>query len=171
MPLVAYVFHIRAWYNPNQYSNYISDGIYFDETAPEISRSERPVEVRSEYDLRDIDFIDQNDSLTVSWKYVFRDAQSNITNFTVMIGSDIGKADIKTLEYPGFINIAIVKELSLKEGVRYFTTVKATNAAGLFSYSHSDGFEVSDASYRLTPFVVKESSYYKTYFDFRSNLF
>ena len=142
VPLTTYVFYVRAWYGINQTAIYESDGIHLDFTPPEISRSERPKEVRNMEDLRDIDFITQNHSVCVSWKYVFRDGQSNISDYTVMIGTNRGFSDVTWLTVPATVTEVNITDLSLKEGIQYWTTVKATNLAKLFSYSHSDGFWV-----------------------------
>ena len=82
-----YVFYLRAWYDEQTYATFTSDGIRTNTQAPLISGSRSVKEVLSTSHGTDIDYVTQNDQLTVKWKDVFRASDTPLAHFYVGVGT------------------------------------------------------------------------------------
>ena len=143
-PSTEYIFYVRAWYDHNHVAEYTSNGIKIDGTSPEISRSKSVKELESWTSTSDMDFTKETSHVIVTWKGVFRDAETRLSRFVVSLGTRIGSHDTIIREYPGDVDKANLTSIRLSVGKHYFTTVEAFNEAGLHSLSHSDGFWVGN---------------------------
>ena len=76
---------MRAWYDDTRYAVFTSDGVQTDAVAPEASSS-RKVQESSAAGSVDVDYLDVDDDLVVSWTNVFRDAQADIKLYHVFLG-------------------------------------------------------------------------------------
>ena len=145
---LTYVFYVRAWYSNTTFAIFTSAGVTVNTAGPEISRGLRVREVSGGTDLVDIDFSPSSSAIQLSWTGVF----------TSTLTGDSSTLDIGLGDLPGADNIvpfarvmmgttsAKLSGLSLKQGRRYFSTVRATSLLGVITTSVSDGYTVD-----LTP--------------------
>lgn len=145
---LTYVFHVRAWYSNTTYAIFTSAGVTVDTAGPEISRGLRVREVSGGTDQVDIDFSPSSSTIHLSWAGVFVSTLSGSSSTL-----DFGLGDL-----PGTDNVfpftqvmmgtmsTELSGLSLGQGRRYFSTVRATSLLGVITTSVSDGFTVD-----LTP--------------------
>ena len=141
-PHTSYIFYVRAWYSEDEFALFTSDGIQIDGTSPELSRSKVLKELQSTTSSKDIDFLKQSSTVTLTWDGVFRDSQSDIVEYIVYIGTNKGAKNVYRNSYNGNVTTTTITGLNLLENQDYHTTVTAVNKAGLSSISHSDGFIV-----------------------------
>ncbi len=137
-------FAVRArsvaglWSDPG-----ISDGIVIDLTPP-------PAPIASD----DGDYTSSPDSLRASW--TASDPESGITGYEYSIGSTLGGDDIVGWTPIGVATEVTAGGLSLSSDTTYYFSVRALNAAGLWSDpGNSNGITV-DLSQPSTPTVTDD---------------
>ncbi|XP_071954211.1 uncharacterized protein [Antedon mediterranea] len=184
-PTFLYYFYIRAWYSYDSYAIYRSNGITVDVRPPDVTTI-KGITVKehiNETFTVDTDFLTETDHVSVSWRNVFRDESGGISHFEVSISTFPGGEDVRLfLEISGNIEQYTFITLTLKNGQRYFTNVRAYNHAGLHTLVVSDGFivdlqtpvagtvtdgqEIHDVEYQSSPNTIKTS--WHGFIDFES---
>ena len=136
------MFHVRAWYDTDNYRIKTSNGVKIDVTPPPISQTHAVIETLSLGSNDDIDYTSDPTHLYVRWPNVFHESESDIKSYTVCLGTDKGLCDVYayTVE-PHLVEITI-DNIDLTAFVIYYTSVKACNMANLCSAAYSDGFKV-----------------------------
>ncbi|KAL4218491.1 hypothetical protein ACF0H5_023225 [Mactra antiquata] len=140
-----YVVYTRVWFSTDTYSEYTSTPITVDQSAPAIRRGQN-VKDSDITCTKDFDVIDWNDTITACWKNVFSEKQSQITHYTLKMGTSRNADDILSLTNVGLSTSYTMTNLSLLQDTKYFFTVTAFNNVGLYSVTTSDGFIVDIAS-------------------------
>ncbi|XP_002736788.1 uncharacterized protein LOC100378079, partial [Saccoglossus kowalevskii] len=145
-PNVIYVFYVKAWYNSDTYAIFQSDGMESDSTPPAVSTSRKVKDVVDLNNILDIDFTTSTNSVGVSWRNVFIDV-GGIAHFSVSLSTYIGGEDVSSFNSNTVTNSVFevqLTSLSLLEGVKYYSNVRAINNAGLYITASSDGFIVDN---------------------------
>jgi hypothetical protein len=141
----TYVFLVRVWNSFDTYEQFESDGVFVEARPPQHAGAE----IREVVPERDVDVDETMDASTLAfaWSGVFRDDGLGLQYYEWMLGSVPGASDLggPTRVEPG-TTFAVVTNLSLRPGHRYYATVRTTNAAGLSTFRFSDGMVVD-----LTP--------------------
>ncbi|KAL4218457.1 hypothetical protein ACF0H5_023192 [Mactra antiquata] len=140
-----YVVYTRVWFSADTYAEYTSTPIIVDQTAPSI-RKGQTIKVSDITCTKDFDVIDWNDTITACWKDVFSEQQSQITHYTLKMGTSRNADDILPLTNVGLSTSYTMTNLSLSQDTKYFFTVTAYNNVGFYSVTTSDGFIVDITS-------------------------
>lgn len=146
---VAYVFHVRAWYSNSTYAVFTSEGVTVDTAGPEVPRGLRVRETDVEFGSRvDIDFTSNASQVTASWDSVFIPFLSgNYSTYEIGLGDVPGTGNVVSFSaVPPGTTSALLTPSNLRQGQRYYTTVRAVSPLGITTTSISDGFVVD-----LTP--------------------
>ncbi|XP_053390115.1 uncharacterized protein LOC123523221, partial [Mercenaria mercenaria] len=127
----TYFATVTAYDFTGQFSSSKSEGIKIDTTPPQLTEA-ASITIPSRH-------ISNTEFVEACWTGVFSDLESGISHFSWALGTHAGYDDIFM-----FDNIEEEcaqtpenKPLSLKEGHAYFVTVKAYNAAGLYTATSS----------------------------------
>ena len=91
--------------------------------------------------LADIDYQNHTRSLSAQWPGV-SDSQSTIAEYAWAIGTTPGGTQAMSYQLVGLSTQATCRACPLVTGSTYYTTVRAKNTAGLFSWHTSDGVTV-----------------------------
>ncbi|XP_071964161.1 uncharacterized protein [Antedon mediterranea] len=89
MPNLVYYFFIRAWFSPNSYAMYRSNGLVVDVRPPDVT-SRTGIAVKehiNDNETVDTDFLTETDHVSVSWRYVFRDESGGISHYEVSLST------------------------------------------------------------------------------------
>ena len=128
----CYVIKVRATNHAGLSTTVVSAPVTFDSTPPILGT------VLDGRSTDDVDYQQAQSTLSANWR-MFHDDQSGISTFDWCIGTEIGSCDIKHWESVEKQASASAGGLSLEQGKKYFTAVRATNRAGLSSIAYSDG--------------------------------
>lgn len=133
----VYVFYVRAWYSTLEYAVFSSEGVVVDSIGPVSVTGGRVREGRG----RDLDFTPSSSSLVIAWDGIFSTFLSgNYSEFELGVGDMPGSDNTYSLtSVPARQLLAQLSDLTLEEGVAYYTMVRATNELGVSSTSISDG--------------------------------
>ena len=141
----TYVFYVRAWYDETQYAVFVSSGVTVDRQGPQVERGWRVREVGDTDRQIDADYIRSDSTVQVSWLGVFTGSLSGgLSSYVIGLGDAPGSDNY----YP-FANVSTalriinITDLSLSDGRKYFTTIRAISPLGVTKDSTSDGFTVS----------------------------
>jgi hypothetical protein len=94
-------------------------------------------------DMKDINCQPSNTTIAAQWER-FADAESTIAFFEWAVGSSPGADDVQPFIRLGAATAtAMNPRLNLEVGSTYYSTVRATNYAGLSSTSTSNGVVIS----------------------------
>ncbi|XP_033637440.1 uncharacterized protein LOC117298344 isoform X1 [Asterias rubens] len=142
---LRYHFYVRAWYSDTSYAVFRSDGVTPDIEAPEISkvRGTKIKDLATEQSTADTDYLNDPETLYVSWEGVFRDDE--ISHYEVSLSTFKGGEDVSHFAakiLPSSEPRTQFTGLGLQSGHRYYSNVRATNKAGLRTLRSSDGFVV-----------------------------
>ena len=146
---VTYVFHVRAWYSNSTYAVFTSEGVTVDTAGPEVPRGLRVRETDVEFGSQvDIDFTSNASQVATSWDGVFIPLLTgNYSMFEVGLGNVPGTGNALSFSaVPSGTTSTLLTASSLRQGQRYYTTVRAISPLGITTTSISDGFVVD-----LTP--------------------
>ena len=137
---VAYVFHLRAWFNNSAYAEFTSNSITVDTVGTETMLGER---VRA---VGVSQFTSDPHTLTLSLDGVFSPSLSgSLSTFTVAIGDSVQATNI--LDYtPLTATNTSFMNLDLQDGRTYYITVQAISPHGIITTSVSHPLTVD-----LTP--------------------
>lgn len=142
----VYVFYVRAWYSPQQYAVFTSEGVVVDVRGPLTITGKR---VRDgSQGSRDLDFTSSPSNLSLAWDGVFSSALSgNYSTIKFGIGTFPGSDNVYPLTSAatGQVMTSMVG-LGLQVGVAYYSMVRATNDIGVSVTSLSDGVVVDTSS-------------------------
>lgn len=135
----VYVFHVRTWYSDDRFAIFTSEGVTVDVRGPQVVMGYR-VREGSE-NSRDLDFITKPSVLPVAWDGVFSKALSgNYSFFEVGLGTSPGSDDVYPLtSVPSTWMSIMLSNLSLEQGVTYYSMVRTTNSLEMATSSISDG--------------------------------
>ncbi|XP_078575732.1 uncharacterized protein LOC144861635 [Branchiostoma floridae x Branchiostoma japonicum] len=144
-PRVTYVWYVRAWYSQNDFAIFTSDGVKSLPLPPQVSSSRKVYDLENILSNRDKDFTTSQTMIAVSWNSVFPDPFGEINNYQVAMGTSSGASDViawgMVTTTPDVTRTSL-DNLSLQTGVTYYSSVRATNHAGLHTTVTSDGFKV-----------------------------
>ena len=154
-PHIPYVFHVKAWYSDNEHATFISDGVYTNSLAPELSGSWKIKETRNSTTTEDIDFTLSESDINVVWENVFRDDQAGLDKYIVSVGSYPGRSDIELREFPATVVRTTFSGLDLNMNIIYTTTVEACNKADICTTTTSDGLVVNIISIFLDTDTIR----------------
>ena len=146
---VTYVFHVRAWYSNSTYAVFTSEGVTVDTAGPEVPRGLRVRETDVEFGSQvDMDFTSNASQVATSWDGVFIPfLTGNYSTFEVGLGNVPGAGNVVSFSaVPSGTTSTLLTASSLRQGQRYYTTVRAISPLGITTTSISDGFVVD-----LTP--------------------
>ncbi|KAI8519528.1 hypothetical protein Bbelb_027850, partial [Branchiostoma belcheri] len=144
-PRVPYVWYVRAWYSQNDFAIFTSVGVKSLPLPPQVSASRKVKDLESISTNKDRDFTTSPTLLAVSWDSVFPDPFREINNYQVALGTASGASDIiawGVVRTAPDVTRTLLDNLSLKTGVTYYSSVRATNHAGLYTTVTSDGIKV-----------------------------
>ncbi|XP_078657344.1 uncharacterized protein LOC144903237 [Branchiostoma floridae x Branchiostoma belcheri] len=144
-PRVPYVWYVRAWYSQNDFAIFTSDGVKSLPLPPQVSASRKVKDLENISTNKDRDFTTSQTLLAVSWDSVFPDPFGEINNFQVALGTAAGASDMiawGVVRTAPDVTRTSLDNLSLQTGVTYYSSVRATNHAGLYTTVTSDGIKV-----------------------------
>ncbi|XP_022102003.1 uncharacterized protein LOC110985345 [Acanthaster planci] len=134
-----YYSNVRAFNKAGLHTLRSSDGFVVDRRGPD------PGLVFDGIDLHDLEYQNSSAVISASW-HGFVDLESYIDHYEWCVGQTPGPADDDILPCTNVgINLSVTRALAvpLTEGVRYYSKISATDAAGLQSLTvTSDGFVV-----------------------------
>ncbi|XP_033121447.1 uncharacterized protein LOC117120538 [Anneissia japonica] len=111
-------------------------------------------------------------TVTVAWQ-PFTDPESYIKSYEIAVGSEIGKADIKSFELVSpSLTYYTITGLDLSEVRQVFVMIKGTNAAELSTVAMSNGVFISRVSSGLDPLkrpTVNDGNSTSTDIDFQAD--
>ncbi|XP_067670393.1 uncharacterized protein [Haliotis asinina] len=143
-----YIIHVKAWFGFGEYAVFHSHSVLIDHTPPTIQRAMSVLDSDSSC-KKDEEYFGHGQTIRACWNAVFHDTDTPITSYEVWVGtSPEGDDVIQTKSMGNQTSFAIPLAL-LKSGTRYYSSIRATNLAGLQTIAVSDGFVVDD-----TPPVV-----------------
>ncbi|XP_070562336.1 uncharacterized protein [Ptychodera flava] len=93
---------------------------------------------------KDIDYQSNTKSLKVYWE-AFNDPHTRVTDYAWTIGTCPGCDDVLGEQHVGLNTEVEARHLNLQQGVAYYSTVTACNAAGLCTSVSSDGVIPDDS--------------------------
>ncbi|XP_078682372.1 uncharacterized protein LOC144916849 [Branchiostoma floridae x Branchiostoma belcheri] len=136
-PNVKYYSNVRAFNHAGMHTTVSSDGVLVD--------IERPTAgvVQDGFGLHDADYQNSSCRVAATW-HGFSDLQSFIHHYTCCFGTAPGRDDVWPCEDVG-LRLSLTRDIpcTLQNGTRYYTTVYAVDAAGLWSPpAVSDGITV-----------------------------
>ncbi|CAC5422078.1 unnamed protein product [Mytilus coruscus] len=111
-------------------------------------------------DVKDIDYQTETKVIHVYWEG-FHDTHSVIQEYFESVGTYPQCDDILTEQAVGIVNEFTLKDIHLRTGLRYYTTVTACNTAAMCTYVTSDGV-VIDNSPPITGHVQDGTGFYDT---------
>eukprot|EP00040_Diaphanoeca_grandis_P037916 m.251430 g.251430 ORF g.251430 m.251430 type:complete len:3511 (-) comp33895_c0_seq1:293-10825(-) len=121
-----------------------TNGVLVDTTVPATGR------VLDGFEVEDMDFVPQATAVAASW-VDFHDSESGVVEFEWCVGTSAGDCSLFAFTSVGLATTAIKTGVTLPSGQDLFTTVRATNGAGLKATKSSNGFQLNSAA----PTVVK----------------
>ncbi|XP_078574183.1 uncharacterized protein LOC144860694 [Branchiostoma floridae x Branchiostoma japonicum] len=144
-PRATYVWYVKAWYNQNDYAIFTSDGVKCLPRKPQVSASKKVKDLKILSATKDKDFTTTWTMMAVSWDNVFPDQFGEINNYQVALGTSPGACDVVAwgvVRTPPDVTRTSLDNLSLQTSVTYYSSVRATNHAGLHTTVTSDGMKV-----------------------------
>ncbi|XP_078573997.1 uncharacterized protein LOC144860568 isoform X2 [Branchiostoma floridae x Branchiostoma japonicum] len=144
-PRVTYVWYVKAWYSQNDFAIFTSDGVKSLPLPPQVSSSRKVKDLENISTNKDKDFTTSQTMFAVSWNSVFPDPFGEINNYQVALGTSSGASDVIAwgiVTTTPDVTRTSLDNLSLQTGVTYYSSVRATNHAGLHTTVTSDGIKV-----------------------------
>ncbi|KAH3774478.1 hypothetical protein DPMN_175860 [Dreissena polymorpha] len=80
-----YAVYLKVWYGPTTFAVFSSSPVTIDLTPPIINRGKFIMEGAS--CIKDEDFLQWTDNITICWKGVFSDLQSGIHHYSISVGT------------------------------------------------------------------------------------
>ena len=144
VPGARYISEITCTNGDGFSSTSSSDGVTVDVTPPNYGL------VRDGSSLfSDIQFQLSTTAAQAIWE-PFRDHDSGVVKYRWGLGTTPDNVDVLNFTDIGMTTSAMVENLTLTHGKRYYVTVEATNGAGMSSHGWSDGFTVDISPPELT---------------------
>ncbi|KAK7496776.1 hypothetical protein BaRGS_00011985 [Batillaria attramentaria] len=137
----GYILHVRAWLSSHEHVTFISSPVMVDHTPPQVRRGRAVIDSDVTCSV-DVDYVTTEPSVTACWDGVFRDAESQITQFEVWFGTSVYADDHVQKFHVGLNTSWSFPTSGLERGTRYYVTVRAVNGAGLMTTAVSDGVTV-----------------------------
>ncbi|KAL4221421.1 hypothetical protein ACF0H5_019679 [Mactra antiquata] len=140
----SYFVSVKAFNNAGLWRTTSSYAFQVDETPP-VAGSVFDVNPDSMETGSDIDYTTSTTELTARWTK-FHDPHSTITECYISVGTCAKCNNVRGLTPVGLKQNIVLTNLHLVEGVRYYITITAYNAAGMYSSASSDGVLVDTTS-------------------------
>ncbi|XP_046569939.1 uncharacterized protein LOC124278266 [Haliotis rubra] len=143
-----YIIHVKAWFGFSDYAVFHSHSVLIDNTPPKIQRAKSLLDSDGSCN-KDEEFFSHGQTIRACWEGVFNDEDTSITSYEVWVGTSPEGDDVIQTKSMGNQTSFAVPLALLKSGTKYYSSIRATNLAGLQTIAVSDGFVVDD-----TPPVV-----------------
>ncbi|KAK7496758.1 hypothetical protein BaRGS_00011967, partial [Batillaria attramentaria] len=137
----GYTLHVRMWLSFTENVTYISPPVLVDHIPPQIRRGRAVLESDVTCSV-DVDYFTTEPTITACWDGVFRDSQSQITEYQVWVGTSAYADDHIQKNLVSLNTNWTFPTAGLEQGTRYYVTVRAVNDAGLMTTAVSDGVTV-----------------------------
>ncbi|XP_046356064.2 uncharacterized protein LOC124134978 [Haliotis rufescens] len=143
-----YIIHVKAWFSFSDYAVFQSHSILVDHTPPAVQRAKSPLDSDGSCKM-DLEYFSHGQTVLSCWEGVFNDTQTTLTGFEIWVGTSPEGDDTIPQTSVGKQTSYTIPLAYLKSGTKYYSSIRATNSAGLQTIAVSDGFVVDD-----TPPVV-----------------
>ncbi|XP_071092662.1 uncharacterized protein [Haliotis cracherodii] len=143
-----YIAQVKAWFSFSDYAVFQSHSFLVDHTPPAVQRAKSLLDSDGSC-KKDEEYFSHGQTITACWEGVFNDTQTPLTGFEVWIGTSPEGDDVIQATSMGNQTSFTIPLPLLKSGSKYYSSIRATNLAGLQTIAVSDGFVVDD-----TPPVV-----------------
>ncbi|XP_046569942.1 uncharacterized protein LOC124278267 [Haliotis rubra] len=138
-----YIIYVKAWFDFSEFAVFQSDSILVDHTSPVVQRAKSPLDSDGSCNL-DLEYFSQGQTITACWDGVFNDTQTPMSGFEIWVGTSPEGDDILQPTSTGKQTSYTIPLALLKSGTKYYSSIRATNMAGLQTTAVSDGFVVDD---------------------------
>ncbi|XP_072048762.1 uncharacterized protein [Amphiura filiformis] len=128
-----------------------SDGVVVDTTPPLAGNVWIGWNSDNRYQISTSEVVVQWDSFVDVEEYARSPHHSGIKHYEIAIGSSPGGSDIQSYIHVGITNSAIIRNLRLQNGHRYYATVRATDFVGLSTHSTSPAITVDTTPPLIMP--------------------
>ncbi|XP_071093296.1 uncharacterized protein [Haliotis cracherodii] len=139
-----YTIYVKAWFSFSEYAVFQSRSILVDHTPPAVQRAKSPLDSDVSCKM-DFEYFSHGQPIRACWEGVFNDTQTTLKGFEISLGSSPGGDEIIQAKFTGNATSYPIPVGLLKGGTKYYSSIRATNSAGLQTVAVSDGFVVDDA--------------------------
>ncbi|KAL3857349.1 hypothetical protein ACJMK2_012025 [Sinanodonta woodiana] len=138
-----YVIYTKAWYSNTSFKIFQSPSIRIDMTPPSVLKGKFIMDSLDNCKT-DAEYMTSLTLLSICWMGVFQESDSGILKYELMAGTSPYSDDFYSIRDVNLLTRFDFHNLTFVPGVRYFFTVRVTNAVGLMTSLSSDGILYDD---------------------------